>query len=102
MSSQSKQVHIVRQVSKSDYEHDSMGFVNVQMVFGDLYIEQLRDEPMNLDEWQAAFLTNYDAHARVTELESAIRAFIDENKHLADGDNCTLAGLKQVIGGDDD
>ena len=50
MSSQSKQVHIVRQVSKSDYEHDSMGFVNVQMVFGDLYIEQLRDEPMNLDD----------------------------------------------------
>ena len=39
---------------------------------------------------------------RVTELESAVRAFIDENKHLADGDNCTLAGLKQVIGGDDD
>ena len=81
MSSQSKQVHIVRQVSKSDYEHDSMGFVNVQMVFGDLYIEQLRDEPMNLDEWQAAFLTNYDAHARLTIRNKCLARIHKHEKH---------------------
>ena len=34
---------------------------------------------------------------RVEELESAVRETIEENLHLADGDDCTLIKLKQVI-----
>ena len=34
---------------------------------------------------------------RVEELESAIRKTIEENLHLADGDDCTLIALKRAI-----
>lgn len=34
----------------------------------------------------------------VSELEKAIRETIEENLHLADGDNCTLIKLKRAIG----
>ena len=37
--------------------------------------------------------------AEVERLDSAIRACLRENAHLADGDNCTLAGLKRAICG---
>ena len=74
-------------------------------IHGDLY-KQAIDSDMRMAtcaECEVAGLEYIEPPLkRVTELESAIRAFIDENKHLADGDNCTLAGLKQVIGGDDD
>lgn len=32
------------------------------------------------------------------ELEKAIRETPEENKHLADGENCALAKLKKVVG----
>lgn len=35
---------------------------------------------------------------RIQELEHAIRTTIKENKHLADGDDCTLKLLKDAIG----
>jgi len=35
--------------------------------------------------------------AELTKLEHAIRLTLDENGHLADGDNCTLAKLKSVV-----
>jgi hypothetical protein len=35
---------------------------------------------------------------RIAELESAITKTLNENGHLADGDNCTLADLKRVMG----
>jgi len=33
---------------------------------------------------------------RINELQIAIHETIEENLHLADGDNCTLIKLKQV------
>ena len=35
---------------------------------------------------------------RIEELETAIRETLDENGHLADGENCTLIKLKKVMG----
>lgn len=35
-------------------------------------------------------------------LRGAIRKTLDENGHLADGDNCTLIHLKRAIGEDSD
>lgn len=34
---------------------------------------------------------------RVRQLEAAITATLDENAHLADGDNCTLLTLKKAM-----
>lgn len=34
---------------------------------------------------------------RIAHLESAIRKTIDDNRHLADGDNCTLIDLKKAL-----
>lgn len=34
---------------------------------------------------------------RVHELEAAIRKTLEENRHLADGENCTLIDLKRVM-----
>ena len=34
---------------------------------------------------------------RVLELEAAIRKTLDENRHLADGDDCTLRDLKKAL-----
>jgi hypothetical protein len=38
-----------------------------------------------------------DRDARIKQLESAIRKTIRENKHLADGENCTLIHLKKAL-----
>jgi DNA phosphorothioation-dependent restriction protein DptG len=38
-----------------------------------------------------------DAKERIKHLESAIRKTIDNNRHLADGDNCTLIDLKKAL-----
>jgi hypothetical protein len=40
-----------------------------------------------------------DKDARIKQLESAIRKTIRENKHLADGENCTLIHLKKALKG---
>lgn len=34
---------------------------------------------------------------RAKQLENAIRKTLDENRHLADGDNCTLIDLKKAL-----
>ena len=34
---------------------------------------------------------------RATELEDAIRKTLDENRHLADGEDCTLRELKKAL-----
>lgn len=34
---------------------------------------------------------------RIAELEAAIREALEQNAHLADGDDCTLKELKRVI-----
>ena len=39
-----------------------------------------------------------EAKERIKHLESAIRNTIDANRHLADGDNCTLIDLKKALG----
>ena len=35
--------------------------------------------------------------AEIDRLRSAIRETLDENAHLADGDNCTLLALKRAL-----
>jgi hypothetical protein len=35
--------------------------------------------------------------ARIVLLESAIRQTLEENGHLADGENCTLINLKRAL-----
>jgi hypothetical protein len=42
-----------------------------------------------------------DAAAMIESLTFAIRTTIEQNLHLADGDDCTLKGLKDAIGYDD-
>ncbi len=39
----------------------------------------------------------YDMQARIVELEEAIQKTIDDNLHLADGDNCTLRTLTLAL-----
>lgn len=39
------------------------------------------------------------AEVRILELETAIIETLEENKHLADGDDCTLIRIKRVMGG---
>ncbi len=38
-----------------------------------------------------------EAKERIKHLESAIRKTLDDNRHLADGDNCTLIDLKKAL-----
>ena len=43
--------------------------------------------------------TNYgEAADRIEALEAAITKTLNENGHLADGENCTLIELKRVMG----
>ena len=45
-------------------------------------------------------MSEYDANnneERIKELEDGIRKTLDENRHLTDGENCTLATLKSLI-----
>lgn len=46
-------------------------------------------EPLRFRLWEAI--------DEIERLRAAIRKTLDENGHLADGDNCTLAELKKVI-----
>lgn len=39
-----------------------------------------------------------DAAARLESLDRAIRETLQEHRHLADGEDCTLIRLKRVIG----
>jgi hypothetical protein len=39
-----------------------------------------------------------DSAAMIESLHEAIRLTLEENRHLADGDNCTLIRLKNAIG----
>lgn len=41
-----------------------------------------------------------DAAAMIESLELAIRTTIEQNRHLADGEICTLKALKDAIGYD--
>lgn len=41
---------------------------------------------------------NQKLHFQAEKLRTAIKKTLDENGHLADGDNCTLIELKRAIG----
>ena len=38
-----------------------------------------------------------EAKERIKQLENAIRKTLDENRHLADGEDCTLRDLKKAL-----
>jgi hypothetical protein len=40
----------------------------------------------------------FDAADEIRRLRAVIKKTLDENGHLADGDNCTLIDLKKAIG----
>lgn len=57
--------------------------------------------PRGIDSVQLAQYSTLDTEPyeeRIQELEHAIRTTLEENKHLADGDTCTLKLLKDAIG----
>ena len=39
-----------------------------------------------------------DAHDEIMKLRGAIMIILEENGHLADGENCTLWELKRAVG----
>jgi len=57
---------------------------------------QSNDGVANAAIYEAAFRLD-EQDARINQLETAIKKVIEENLHLADGDNCTLIELKRVI-----
>jgi hypothetical protein len=38
-----------------------------------------------------------EANERIAHLETAIRSTLEANRHLSDGDNCTLIELKKAL-----
>ena len=54
----------------------------------------------NANDWQVEANRSLmeEAADRITELEAAITKTLNENGHLADGDNCTLIELKRIMG----
>jgi hypothetical protein len=63
--------------------------------WADLFFADV-DEGASLDQiWIKLY--GGDLNARIKQLESAIRKTIRENKWLADGENCTLIHLKNVL-----
>jgi len=57
---------------------------------------QSNDGIANAAIYEAALRLD-EQDARINQLETAIKKVIEENLHLADGDNCTLIELKRVI-----
>lgn len=61
-------------------------------------IKQLEEESES--RWklaESAIGSCAEMSARIQQLEDAIRKTLDENRHLADGDDCTLRELKKVL-----
>lgn len=51
----------------------------------------------NHDSFTVAGCATCEAADRIEALESAITKTLDENGHLADGENCTLIDLKRAM-----
>jgi hypothetical protein len=66
------------------------------MLFGVLRMppELWRSDPVDEAQRHGRYLQAAD---RIFELETAIEKTLDENDHLADGDNCTLIHLVNVM-----
>jgi hypothetical protein len=51
--------------------------------------------------WEMGYYCGEDRidrlNKRVQQLEAAIRKTLDENRHLADGEDCTLRELKKTL-----
>jgi hypothetical protein len=67
-----------------------------------LMLQRERDEARMALEEETKF--HHRTHAeliqtqcRLTDVTQAIIATLEENRHLADGDDCTLAKLKSVV-----
>jgi hypothetical protein len=61
------------------------------------------NEFKELQEAHAALESQWrEQRAEIIKLEAAIRQTLDENGHLADGDDCTLIHLKTAIGYEDE
>jgi hypothetical protein len=61
------------------------------------------NELEKLQEAHAALESQWrEQRAEIIKLKAAIRQTLDENGHLADGDDCTLIHLKTAIGYEDE
>jgi hypothetical protein len=59
------------------------------------------DRDKRIYKLQSGSDTDLWAVNEIERLESAIRETIEDNLHLADGENCTLINLKRAINYDD-
>lgn len=66
-------------------------------LFGENAICEIeRDQArISADDWASRYLREKE---RADNLHAAIILTLDENGHLADGDNCTLKALKDAVG----
>lgn len=55
-------------------------------------------EQNNMTAWEGWQACAELKDKEIDMLRAAIRKTLDENGHLADGDNCTLIDLKRAIG----
>lgn len=64
-------------------------------------VKELEEELMDAKNKYAVLVAdvvlNEDVAERNKQLEAAIRTTLETNRHLADGDVCTLATLKKVV-----
>jgi len=65
-------------------------------------ILNIAEEPISIwwydrRELRAIALDARKLEDRVKQLEAAIRSTLEANRHLADGDNCTLIELKKAL-----
>lgn len=82
--------------SRSDFKRLVMCFVVDEM-----NVDEKFDKFIEFPNDSKAYVTSVSAklfakHC-VKELETAIRETIEDNLHLADGENCTLIKLKRAI-----
>lgn len=61
------------------------------------YIDEVEYVPY--DEVCAVIRRLARARRTIRRLRAAIRMTLDENRHLADGEDCTLINLKRALGG---
>ncbi len=64
----------------------------------ELLVQTLKDNIAFRDKLIAIYHSEWqNQEGRIKELEAAINKCLDENRHLADGDVCTLIDLKNVM-----
>jgi hypothetical protein len=80
-----------------DWKKSKKGYNYWVQLYSTLGKENTFDEAYSLFMASRKPVITDDKDARIKQLESAIRKTIRENRHLADGKNCTLIHLKKAL-----